>query len=282
MIFTGNNESTLNRQKLNSVVKVQGEGVDEKASKAFSSASGNINVVANGTDTLTVQLNKDVSLTKDGSLTIGDIKIKNGDVNMGGNVVDGVHSAINQGNDSGKSWSQQLAEANYKLPNAAVNVSDLKNTADDLNNNINNVKNELKGDIADTGALGAALSALKPIQYDPLEPNQIMAGVGTYRGSSAIGLGLAHYTNESTMIHAGMAYSGGDGHIMANAGITWKYGYKADETAIADRYRQGPISSAYALQDEVSALKERNDRLEARNAELEAKVNLLMEKMGVK
>ncbi|MCF0155566.1 MAG: YadA-like family protein, partial [Veillonella sp.] len=119
-------------------------------------------------------------------------------------------------------------------------------------------------------------------QYDPLEPNQIMAGVGTYRGSSAIGLGLAHYTNESTMIHAGMAYSGGDGHIMANAGITWKYGYKADETAIADRYRQGPISSAYALQDEVSALKERNDRLEARNAELEAKVNLLMEKMGVK
>ena len=31
-------------------------------------------------------------------------------------------------------------------------------------------------------AHAAAMSALKPIQYDPLEPTQVMAGYGNYRG----------------------------------------------------------------------------------------------------
>ncbi|MCF0154267.1 MAG: YadA-like family protein [Veillonella sp.] len=113
--------------------------------------------------------------------------------------------------------------------------------------------------------------------------------MGTYRGSSAVGLGLAHYTNESTMIHAGMAYSGSaGGHVMANAGITWKYGYRADETAVADRYRQGPISSAYALQDEVSSLKEENARIKEQNtglakenAEMKAQIAAIMAKLGM-
>ena len=30
------------------------------------------------------------------------------------------------------------------------------------------------------GAHAAAMAALKPIQYDPLEPTQIMAGIGNY------------------------------------------------------------------------------------------------------
>ena len=45
----------------------------------------------------------------------------------------------------------------------------------------------------DVGAQGALFAALKPIQYDPLEPTQIMAGYGNYRGNSAIAMGVAHY-----------------------------------------------------------------------------------------
>ena len=58
--FTGNNESTVNKHKLNTLVKIKGEGVDEKASTDFKSAAGNINVKADGADTLEVQLAKDL------------------------------------------------------------------------------------------------------------------------------------------------------------------------------------------------------------------------------
>ena len=58
--FTGNNESTVNKHKLNTLVKIKGEGVDEDASKDFKSAAGNINVKADGADTLEVQLAKDL------------------------------------------------------------------------------------------------------------------------------------------------------------------------------------------------------------------------------
>ena len=103
-------------------------------------------------------------------------------------------------------------------------------------------------EIGRVGAQGAALSALKPMQYDPLEPTQIMAGYGNYRGNyrgnSAIAVGVAHYKNESTMMHAGLAWAGGSRHMMANAGVTWKVGNRDSEAAVADRYRKGPISSA--------------------------------------
>ena len=52
---------------------------------------------------------------------------------------------------------------------------------------------QLNEEIGRVGAQGAALSALKPMQYDPLEPTQIMAGYGNYRGNSAIAVGVAHY-----------------------------------------------------------------------------------------
>ena len=58
--FTGNNESTVNKHKLNTLVKIKGEGVTEAESKAFESAAGNINVKADGADTLEVQLAKDL------------------------------------------------------------------------------------------------------------------------------------------------------------------------------------------------------------------------------
>ena len=53
-----------------------------------------------------------------------------------------------------------------------------------------------------------------------------MAGYGNYRGTSALALGVAHYRNESLMMHAGMSWAGGSSHMMANAGVTWKLGHR--------------------------------------------------------
>ena len=151
-------------------------------------------------------------------------------------------------------------------PTDAVNVSQLRDAA----GNMQAITNQLQGQVNRVGSQAAALSALKPIQYDPLEPTQIMAGVGHYQGQNSLALGVAHYKNESLMFHAGAAIGGNHSQVMANAGITWKVGAKADETAVADVYRQGPISSAYVLQDKMGAL-------EAQNLEQKGEINALRE-----
>ena len=130
--------------------------------------------------------------------------------------------------------------------------------------------NILNEEIGLVGAQGAALSALKPMQYDPMEPTQIMAGYGNYRGNSALALGVAHYKNESTMFHGGISWAGGSSHMMANAGVTWKIGNRDSEGAVADRYRKGPISSTYAMQTEVASMKAQNAGLKGEVSDLKA------------
>ena len=147
---------------------------------------------------------------------------------------------------------------------------------------------QLAEEIGRVGAQGAALSALKPIQYDPLEPTQIMAGYGNYRGNSAIAMGVAHYKNESTLIHGGISWAGGSSHMMANAGVTWKVGNRDSEAAVADRYRKGPISSTYAMQQEMAAMKAQNaglkgevSDLKAENEQMKAQIAAMMAKLGL-
>ena len=147
---------------------------------------------------------------------------------------------------------------------------------------------QLGEEIGRVGAQGAALAALKPIQYDPLEPTQIMAGYGNYRGNSAIAMGVAHYKNESTLMHAGVSWAGGSRHMMANAGVTWKVGNRDSEAAVADRYRKGPISSAYAMQQEMASVKAQNaglktevSDLKAENEQMKAQIAAMMAKLGM-
>ena len=129
----------------------------------------------------------------------------------------------------------------------AVNVSQLRGTTININNRINR-----------SGAQAAALAGLQTIQYDPLEPTQVSAGLGYYQGASALALGVNHYKNESTLFHLGASFNGYGSEVMANASVTWKFGARADETAVKDTFRQGPISASYTLQDKVSALEAQN------------------------
>ena len=116
------------------------------------------------------------------------------------------------------------------------------------------------------------MAALKPIQYDPLEPTQVMAGVGNYRGETAAALGLAHYTNENTMLNVGVTLGGT--HNMVNAGVTHKFGYSPEKKNIPDRYKGGPISSIYVMQDEMTRMQAKNDaqqfEIEQQRAEIES------------
>ena len=148
------------------------------------------------------------------------------------------------------------------------------------------------------GANAAALAALKPIQYDPLAPTQIMAGIGNYKSQTAVALGVAHYANEDTMFNIGASLDSQD--AMLNAGVTHKFGSSTERKNIPDRYKGGPISSIYVMQDEVSALKAQNSEMQAmldkqssenaaiiaenkilreQNEEMQRKVDLILSKL---
>ena len=298
--FTGNNTSTENKHALNTLVKVQGEGVTEAQSTAFQSAAGNINVVADGNDTLTVKLNKDlkginsIRNSENGpalNFNAGDLAVTGGNLNMGGNKITNLGKGTN---DTDAVNLKQLKDSRtiVKSTDGSVGVRESE-SADgakvyDLSTGASPRFDELTDEIGRVGAQGAALAALKPIQYDPLEPTQIMAGYGNYRGNSAVALGVAHYKNESTLIHGGVSWAGGSSHMMANAGVTWKVGNRDSEAAVADRYRKGPISSAYAMQQEMASVKAQNaglktevSDLKAENEQMKAQIAAMMAKLGM-
>ena len=298
--FTGNNTGTENKHALNTLVKVQGEGVTATESTAFQSAAGNINVVADGTDTLTVKLNKDlkginsIKNSDNGpalNFNAADLSVTGGNLNMGGNKI----TNLGKGTDDTDAVNlKQLKDSRtiVKSTDGTVGVQESETTDGakvyDLSTGASPRFDELTDEIGRVGAQGAALAALKPIQYDPLEPTQIMAGYGNYRGNSAIAMGVAHYKNESTLMHAGVSWAGGSRHMMANAGVTWKVGNRDSEAAVADRYRKGPISSAYAMQQEMASVKAQNaglktevSDLKAENEQMKAQIAAMMAKLGM-
>ena len=227
------------------------------------------------------------------------VSITGGNLNMGGNKITNVQRGTN---DTDAVNVKQLKDSRTTLTSDDQSVVLKKTeTADGGLNYDLSVKgavdprvDQLNEEIGRVGAQGAALSALKPMQYDPLEPTQIMAGYGNYRGNSAIAVGVAHYKNESTMFHGGLSWAGGSSHMMANAGVTWKVGNRDAEAAVADRYRKGPISSAYAVQTEMAAMKAQNaglkgevsdlkyenEQIKAQNAGLQSEVDVLKAQMA--
>lgn len=184
---------------------------------------------------------KSVSLTKDG-------------LNNGGNRITNIAPGVA---DTDAVTVGQMKEVTGKIGNA------LEKTAQRVN---------------EVGAHSAALAALNPLSYDPLRKSQIMAGVGSYSGNQALALGLAHYANENLMVTAG--FTMGSGKSMANLGATYRFG-SGEHDDLPERYKGGPISSVYVMQDEIAELKAENARKDAENAEMKAQIKMLMERMGM-
>ena len=265
MKYGGDSGNVINK-KLNEQVNVIGGITD--ASKL--TTEDNVGVVSDGTN-LKVRMAKDLKgltsvTTKD---TAGNSTVVNGSgitiTPASGNTVSLTKDGLNNG---GKTISNVGPGVNGT---DAVNVNQLKGVTEGMANAINSVAGETQR----VGAHAAAMSALKPIQYDPLEPTQVMAGIGNYRGETAAALGVAHYTSEDTMFHAGVSV--GSRHNMVNAGVTRKFGSSDEKKAIPERYKGGPISSMYVMQDEMTALKAENVRMKAQDEKLTADYAALKE-----
>ena len=265
MKYGGDSGNVINK-KLNEQVNVIGGITD--ASKL--TTEDNVGVVSDGTN-LKVRMAKDLKgltsvTTKDAG---GNSTVVNGSgvtiTPASGNTVSLTKDGLNNG---GKTISNVGPGVNGT---DAVNVNQLKGVTEGMANAINSVAGETQR----VGAHAAAMSALKPIQYDPLEPTQVMAGIGNYRGETAAALGVAHYTSEDTMFHAGVSV--GSRHNMVNAGVTRKFGSSDEKKAIPERYKGGPISSMYVMQDEMTALKAENARMKAQDEKLTADYAALKE-----
>ncbi|MBX8924517.1 ESPR-type extended signal peptide-containing protein [Veillonella parvula] len=265
MKYGGDSGNVINK-KLNEQVNVIGGITD--ASKL--TTEDNVGVVSDGTN-LKVRMAKDLKgltsvTTKDAA---GNSTVVNGSgvtiTPASGNAVSLTKDGLNNG---GKTISNVGPGVNGT---DAVNVNQLKGVTEGMANAINSVAGETQR----VGAHAAAMSALKPIQYDPLEPTQVMAGIGNYRGETAAALGVAHYTSEDTMFHAGVSV--GSRHNMVNAGVTRKFGSSDEKKAIPERYKGGPISSMYVMQDEMTALKAENARMKAQDEKLTADYAALKE-----
>jgi len=265
MKYGGDSGTPINK-KLNEQVNVVGGITD--AGKLTS--EDNLGVVSDGTN-LKVRMAKDLKglesvTTKD---TAGNSTVVNGSgvtiTPASGNAVSLTKDGLNNG---GKTISNVGPGVNGT---DAVNLNQLKGATEGMANAINSVAGETQR----VGAHAAAMSALKPIQYDPLEPTQVMAGIGNYRGETAAALGVAHYTSEDTMFHAGVSV--GSRHNMVNAGVTRKFGTSDEKKAIPERYKGGPISSMYVMQDEMTALKAENARMKAHDEKLTADYAALKE-----
>ena len=176
-----------------------------------------------------------------------------------------------------------ISVANGHATSSGTDLATADNVADAINqmtqNNSGNttqLRQEISKVATETqrvGAHAAAMAALKPIQYDPLAPTQIMAGVGNYRGESAAALGIAHYTNDNTMFNVGVSVGGN--HNMINAGVTHKFGISAEKKNIPDRYKAGPISSIYVMQDEMTQLRSENEAYKAKLDKQQSEIDAL-------
>ena len=261
----GGDTGAVIKKKLNEQLNVVG-GISD-VSKL--SSEDNLGVVSEGTGNLKIRMAKDLKglesvTTKDAA---GNTTVVNGGgmtiTPSTGNSVSLTKDGLNNGG------------------NRITNIGPGVNGTDAVNmNQLNGLMSDMEGQIADSGAASAAISGLKPLQYDPLEPTQVMAALGHYKGSTAAALGVAHYTNESTLFHMGVSLGGHDN--MFNAGVSYKFGTSDAKKAVPERYKGGPISSAYVMQDEVTALKAKYEKVQRDNEEMKAQISFLMQQLGNK
>ena len=217
MKFAGDTGEAL-KQKLNSTTNIKGGATGVLS-------DGNIGVVSDGKDTLTVKLAKDIKgLSSMEVKTINATTVNSSTFNAGNTTIDNSGVTIKTG-DSGRTitikdggvsmgGNQIHNVAPGTAPDDAVNVSQLNAT--------NGVVNKLGSRINKVGAGAAALAALHPLDFDPDDKWDVAAGYGHYKNADAAAIGAFYQPNEDTMLSIGGSFGGGEN--MVNAGISVKLG----------------------------------------------------------
>ena len=161
-------------------------------------------IESNSVTTGNTTINNGGLTVKTGDSTHQDITIKQGNVNMGGNKIEGVApGAVTPDSTDAVNGSQLYA--------AGQAISNLGGAVNKLGTRVDRV-----------GAGSAALAALHPLDFDPDDKWDFAAGYGHYRGANAAAVGAYYRPNEDTMFSIGGSFGGGEN--MFNAGVSIKLG----------------------------------------------------------
>lgn len=177
------------------------------------------------------ELNADGMTITDGNIdnstniTSGDVSIKTKDYDISlsqmGQVADIDGELQGRGEYKGTVVSGLNAEAAIRREE----VARLDNRIDQTNERLDRV-----------GAMAAAAASLKSMGYDPAAPTEFAMGVGTYKGSQAIAVGLFHYPNRDFMLNINYTQSAGE--KMGGVGATWKFGRKNPDKVLDDQLKE--------------------------------------------
>ena len=258
--YDRNPDGTVNKNSVHSIIAKNADG----STKYQTDAEGNkiaVRTVTHNGDATYYTLHE---VDKKGHL-MTDAKgnpLTNVETGIGANGIE-IVSGPHHNKPSVTLTSNGLNNGGNRITNVApgVEATDAVNVGQ-----VNSITTVLDRRINQTGAKAAAMAAMKPLMYDPLKKSQIMAGFGAQKGAQALALGVAHYFNEDVMVNMGLSVGAGDN--MMNAGVTYRFG--GDDSMIPERYKGGPISSIYVMQDEISALKAENEQVKSENAQIKA------------
>lgn len=254
MKYAGDSGKAL-QQKLNSTTNIKGGIAD-----ATKLSDNNIGVVADGKDTLTVKLAKDIKGINSMEVTTVNAKTVNADTfNAGNTTIDngGMTIKTEDANRSLTIRDGNVSMGGNQIHNVApgtadddaVNVSQLKK----LGGEVSNVSNRVNR----VGAGAAALAALHPQDFDPDDKWDFAVGYGNYRGANAAAVGAFYQPNEDTTLSVGGTVGGGEN--MVNVGVSWKFGQGNHVT----RSRVAMAKDILALQNQVNVLSQKLAAYEA-------------------
>lgn len=272
-----------NKQKLDG--KVDTDKFEEELDTQRKSILGDVdNKITQAKDELKADIEKKIETQKNRINPLKSIAESNQNLLIGADKKSGLKKDVEDnkkllvGADGNGGLKNDVKENKEKIGKVETEQTQQKQKIDEVNRKVEamtNGQNDVKKDIAElggrinvTGAMSAALAGLKPLQYDPMAPTQVMGSVSTYEGQQAYALGLAHFTSEDLMVHGGVSFTNSHKY-MANVGVTYKFGHSAEKSMIPMRYQAGPISSIYVIQKENEMMREKMAQQEERIAQLE-------------
>lgn len=261
--FAGDDGETVSRG-LGKSMKLSGGADTSKLT------NGNIGVVKNAAgDGLDIRLSSELTgltsvttgnstLNNDG-LTINDGEGKAGTTITSSGIKiaangDNTH-AVEITNSNVSMGGQQIHDvAPGTSDTDAVNVSQLKGLVSGVDGAVNRLNNRLNR----VGAGAAALAALHPLDFNPEEKWNFVAGFGHYVNANAGAIGAFYQPNEDTLFSLGGSWGGGEN--MVNAGVSIRLGHG-----------NSIMGSRTVMAREIMALKQ---QVEAQNLKLKENEDL--------
>ena len=241
--------------------------INSSVTNGVSTGSSNVTATAvteavtNGTDTTTVTTSAGSHvIAADGSTTTFDsngiLASNNGkQTTINGDVVT-VGTGSNSTTISGSTVTVGAAGSATTITDSDVALSDgtklselgqVKDIAPAINpgeggtvvdglNNLNTRVDDVNDRLDHVGAMSAAIASLKTMGYDPQAPTEVAVGLGSYKGSSGLALGVFHYPNRDFMMNISYTTSGGEN--MGGIGATWKFGRKTPEKLLEEQRKE--------------------------------------------